>query len=163
MKLTKNLSFLLAALSVFSSYPASHLVAAVQDAREASLWGKRRADFVGNRGQFDGPGKFAVSKGGISASFEDRAINLRLANRREQLASLRLMCEGASRRATLAGANARGSCYHYYCGDNPQNGRRTWRRTVWLEGKASLRGSISCLGGSHPLDRFDFFIEPNER
>ncbi|HEX5706660.1 MAG TPA: SusE domain-containing protein, partial [Pyrinomonadaceae bacterium] len=83
----------------------------------------RRPDFVENRGQWETPARFVARVGEVTAAFEPSAIRLRLG--REPSATLGLVFEGASSRATLAGERRREGRYNFLVGP-----RASWRSNV---------------------------------
>jgi hypothetical protein len=81
-------------------------------------------DFIENRGQWDDAVKFVARKGALLASFEQRAIKLRLG--KDQPASVNLSFEGAAKGTTLGGEDKRAGVYNFFVGNN----RAKWRANV---------------------------------
>jgi hypothetical protein len=107
---------------------------AAADGREQTRAAARPIDFVENRGQWGAAVKFSARRGAMMASFEERAIRLRLG--KERPATVALNFEGASRRARLAGENERAGRYNFYVGNNPKR----WRANVPTYGGVVYRG-----------------------
>jgi hypothetical protein len=94
-----------------------------------------RLDFIENHGQWDGPAVFTASLGGDGiASLERGGIALQL--RGEPSAQVRLLFEGASTTATLAGEDRRRGVYNFFLGNDP----RRWRSNVPAFGGVRYRG-----------------------
>jgi hypothetical protein len=83
------------------------------------------ADFVENRGQWDGPARFVAWKGATVASFENAAIRLRTG--KDRSSSMILAFEGAvNKDAQLLGENKRSGYYNFFLG----NDATRWRSNV---------------------------------
>lgn len=83
---------------------------------------KLPTDFIENRGQWETSAKFAVCKGKWTAVMEKNAVALRAGRE----ASLRLVFEGASEKAELAGEGKRDGRYNFFVGNDPKH----WRADV---------------------------------
>jgi hypothetical protein len=119
-----------------------------------------RLDFIENRGQWDGPALFAAWLGrDLAASLEPGGVALRMWG--ERSADVRLLFEGASTAATLAGEQKRRGVYNFFLG----NDRRRWQSNVPAFGGVRYRGlydgvDVRVLQRNGRLD-YDVLLSPH--
>src|SRR5687768_6414650 len=106
---------------LYSTSPDGQQLASPQGASPGSLLLGGRLDFIENRGQWDGPARFAAWLGrDLTASVEPGGVALRLGG--DPSADVRLNFEGASTAATLVGEQQQRGVYNFFLG----NDRERW-------------------------------------
>src|SRR5262245_10351537 len=126
--------WLLLTCYVVASFPMWS-AAPVQTDSASSMLAKLPADFVENRGQWNGPAKFVARRGHVVASLERDAIRLRVGE--DRTSSLVLAFEGAANRnVRLVGEDKRSGYYNFFLG----NDSARWRSKVPAYGGVLYRG-----------------------
>src|SRR5687768_6539877 len=120
---------------LYSTSPDGQQLASPHGASPGCLLLGGRLDFIENRGQWDGPARFAAWLGRDLAAFvEPGGVALRLGG--EPSAYVRLDFEGASTTGTLVGEQQRRGVYNFFLG----NDRGRWQSNVPAFGGVRYRG-----------------------